>query len=124
MLVHKLFKIFKKYSTTSQLFYKQRRSRMIMVEGKLQSWGRAETVLKILDIDVAGKKLEATLEDIVEAVYNCGDRQSSLVYLQQECQCCFTYFPMSKVCVFYMNISIHQFFCIVPRLPMISCLNF
>lgn len=70
---------------------------MIMVEGKLQSWGRAETVLKILDIDVAGKKLEATLEDIVEAVYNCGDRQSSLVYLQQECQCCFTYFPMSKV---------------------------
>lgn len=97
---------------------------MIMVEGKLQSWGRAETVLKILDIDVAGKKLEATLEDIVEAVYNCGDRQSSLVYLQQECQCCFTYFPMSKVCVFYMNISIHQFFCIVPRLPMISCLNF
>lgn len=90
---------------------------MIMVEGKLQSWGRAETVLKILDIDVAGKKLEATLEDIVEAVYNCGDRQSSLVYLQQECQCCFTYFPMSKVCVLYMNISIHQFFCIVPRLP-------
>lgn len=74
-----------------------RRSRMIMVEGKLQSWGRAETVLKILDIDVAGKKLEATLEDIVEAVYNCGDRQSSLVYLQQECQCCFTYFPMSKI---------------------------
>lgn len=73
---------------------------MIMVEGKLQSWGRAETVLKILDIDVAGKKLEATLEDIVEAVYNCGDRQSSLVYLQQECQCCFTYFPMSKVCFF------------------------
>ena len=72
---------------------------MIMVEGKLQSWGRAETVLKILDIDVAGKKLEATLEDIVEAVYNCGDRQSSLVYLQQECQCCFTYFPMSKVSV-------------------------
>lgn len=70
-----------------------------MVEGKLQSWGRAETVLKILDIDVAGKKLEATLEDIVEAVYNCGDRQSSLVYLQQECQCCFTYFPMSKVSV-------------------------
>lgn len=80
---------------------------MIMVEGKLQSWGRAETVLKILDIDVAGKKLEATLEDIVEAVYNCGDRQSSLVYLQQECQCCFTYFPMSKVRVLFMNISIH-----------------
>lgn len=70
---------------------------MIMVEGKLQSWGRADTVLKILDIDVLAKKLEATLEDIVEAVYNCGDRQSSLVYLQQECQCCFAYFPMSKV---------------------------
>ncbi|XP_062593006.1 uncharacterized protein LOC134254512 isoform X1 [Saccostrea cucullata] len=74
-----------------------RRSRMIMVEGKLQSWGRAETVLKILDQDVARNNLEATLEDIVEAVYNCGDRQSSLVYLQQECQCCFSYFPMSKI---------------------------
>ncbi|KAK3086203.1 hypothetical protein FSP39_015157 [Pinctada imbricata] len=75
----------------------ERRARMIMVEGKLQSWGRAHTVIRILDIDVAEKGLEATLEDIVEAVRNCGDRQSSLAYLQQECQLCFCYYPMGKI---------------------------
>jgi len=72
-----------------------------MVEGKLQSWGRAETVIKILDTDAAHGALEATLEEIVEAVRNCGDRQSSLVYLQQDCQCCYTLYPMSKVCKLY-----------------------
>ena len=75
----------------------QRRARMIMVEGKLQSWGRALTVIKILDTDVAGGSLDATLEEIVEAVRNCGDRHSSLAYLQQMCQICFCPYPMGKV---------------------------
>ncbi|KAJ8303183.1 hypothetical protein KUTeg_019579 [Tegillarca granosa] len=75
----------------------QRRIRMILVEGRLQSWGRAATVIKILDHDVADKTLEAELEDIVEAVRNCGDRQSSLIYLQQDCDCCYGKFPMSKI---------------------------
>lgn len=76
---------------------------MILVEGRLQSWGRAATVIKILDHDVADKTLEAELEDIVEAVRNCGDRQSSLIYLQQDCDCCYGKFPMSKVgmCLFH-----------------------
>ncbi|KAH3807990.1 hypothetical protein DPMN_136338 [Dreissena polymorpha] len=40
-----------------------------------------------------------TLEGIIDAVRNCGDHRSSLVYLSQECQLCFCLNPMSKVIV-------------------------
>ncbi|XP_052816593.1 uncharacterized protein LOC128243102 isoform X2 [Mya arenaria] len=79
---------------------KNRRIRMVFVEGKLRSWGRAETVVRILDEDVAGNEgsLQCTLDDIIEAVRNCGDRRSSLIFLKQECGICFSYYPMSKIC--------------------------
>ena len=46
-----------------------------------------------------GGDLEAgvTLEDVVEAVRQCRGRASALAYLHQECQICFSTFPMSKV---------------------------
>ncbi|XP_005111217.1 E3 ubiquitin-protein ligase lubel [Aplysia californica] len=72
-----------------------RRTRMILVEGRLKSWGRAEMVISILDQGVP--RTEVSLEDVVEAVRNCRDRQSALAYLQQECQICYATFPMSKI---------------------------
>jgi hypothetical protein len=72
---------------------------MVFVEGKLRSWGRAEMVVTILDKEVTESEnpLECTLEDIIEAVRNCGDRKSSLVYLKQTCGICYSNFPMTKV---------------------------
>lgn len=70
---------------------------MILVEGKLQSWGRAEIVTRILDEEVDTGNIEASLEEVVEAVRNCGDRASSLVFLKQYCQICYSQFPMTKV---------------------------
>lgn len=85
----------------------QRRIRMVLVEGKLRSWGRAELVIKLLDHDLPaayssqgitnGEDYYCTLEDVVEAVRNCEDKRSALVYLMQECQICFSHYPMSKV---------------------------
>ncbi|KAK6982277.1 E3 ubiquitin-protein ligase rnf31, partial [Biomphalaria glabrata] len=74
----------------------ERRIRLVLVEGSLKSWGRAELVIKLLDSDQLNNE-SITLEDIVEAVRNCRDRQSAIAYLQQECQLCFTLFPMSKI---------------------------
>ena len=74
---------------------------MVLVEGKLKSWGRAETVIRILDEDMTvdddDASLQCTLEDVIEAVRNCGNRKSSLVYLRQECAICYAFFPMPKV---------------------------
>ncbi|XP_071091863.1 E3 ubiquitin-protein ligase RNF31-like isoform X1 [Haliotis cracherodii] len=86
----------------------ERRIRTVLVEARLQSWGRAETVVKILDNDLETLKQESdyeyTLEDVVEAVRNCQDRRSSIVYLQRECVICMSRFPMSKM----MNLNICQ----------------
>lgn len=71
---------------------------MIFVEGQLRSWGRAELVIKILDNDLPDN---VSLEDVVEAVRNCQDRNSALAYLQQECALCFANFPMSKVSIMH-----------------------
>ena len=79
---------------------------MVFVEGKLRSWGRAEMVVTILDTEVtlSATPLECTLEDIIEAVRNCGDRKSSLVYLKQTCEICYSDFPMSKVILFRLDL--------------------
>lgn len=76
---------------------------MVFVEGKLRSWGRAEMVVTILDNEVTKSEtpLECTLEDIIEAVRNCGDKKSSLIYLTQECGICYSKYPMSKVCQYF-----------------------
>ena len=88
---------------------------MILVEGKLQSWGRADMVIKLLDVDLPasyqsaslaqGEELPYTLEDVVEAARNCRDRQSARVYLTQECSTCLALYPMSKVCWFFSLFS-------------------
>lgn len=83
-------------------FILQRRIRMVFIEAKLRGWGRAETVITILDNDVASNDdptWTCNLEDVVEAVRNCGDRRSSLKYLKQECGCCFSLYPMPKVII-------------------------
>jgi hypothetical protein len=54
-------------------------------------------VIRILDEEVAQNNLEASLEEVVEAVRNCGDRASSLIFLKQYCECCYSQFPMTKV---------------------------
>ncbi|XP_046562872.1 uncharacterized protein LOC124271750 [Haliotis rubra] len=86
----------------------ERRIRTVLVEARLQSWGRAEIVVKILDNDLEKLKQESdyeyTLEDVVEAVRNCQDRRSSIIYLQRECVICMSKFPMSKM----MNLNICQ----------------
>ncbi|XP_067651043.1 E3 ubiquitin-protein ligase RNF31-like isoform X2 [Haliotis asinina] len=86
----------------------ERRIRTVLVEARLQSWGRAEIVVKILDNDLDKLKQESdyeyTLEDVVEAVRNCQDRRSSIIYLQRECVICMSKFPMSKM----MNLNICQ----------------
>ncbi|XP_069114483.1 uncharacterized protein [Argopecten irradians] len=84
-------------SVTDKNVDMNRRVRMILVEGKLQSWGRAEVVIKILDVDVANNQIEASLGEIVEAVKNCQDYKSSMVYLSQECQICMGRFAMSRI---------------------------
>ncbi|XP_060066432.1 uncharacterized protein LOC132546733 [Ylistrum balloti] len=84
-------------SVTDRNVDMNRRVRMILVEGKLQSWGRAEVVIKILDVDVANNTVEASLGEIVEAVKNCQDYKSSLVYLSQECEICMGKFAMSRI---------------------------
>ncbi|KAL8619465.1 hypothetical protein ACOMHN_011816 [Nucella lapillus] len=91
---------------------RERRIRMILVEGQLKSWGRAEMVIKLLDVDLPltyppprhhpqhrsdGEDPPFTLEDVVEAVRNCRDRQSARVYLTQQCLTCFACYPMSKI---------------------------
>lgn len=73
----------------------QRRVRMVLVEGRLQGWIRAKAVIQIFtcpDQDFA-------LQDVIEAVRNCGDVASSLVYLRQECEICFSNYPMSKASI-------------------------
>ena len=77
-----------------------------MVEGKLQSWGRAQTVIKILEDEVVKGDIEASLEDVVDAVKNYGNKKDSLKYLQQECQCCYSTFPMSKVSLFCITCTV------------------
>ncbi|CAL1532737.1 unnamed protein product, partial [Lymnaea stagnalis] len=79
----------------NKLIPTDRRIRLILVEGCLKSWGRAELVIKILDNDLPDEDI--ALEDVVEAVRNCQDRLSAIAYLQQECAVCFTKFPMSKI---------------------------
>lgn len=72
---------------------------MVFVEARLRSWGRAQTVITILDDNITNNDdfKECKLEDVIEAVRNCGDRHSSLTYLTQECEICFMYYPMHKV---------------------------
>jgi hypothetical protein len=44
-----------------------------------------------------GEDAPYTLEDVVEAVRNCNNRNSARAYLTQECSTCLSLYPMSKV---------------------------
>ena len=73
----------------------QRRIRMVLVEGSLNGWKRAENVLELLEQDDLGS--EVNLSDVIEAVKNYGDLHRSRSYLQQECETCYNMYPASKV---------------------------
>lgn len=67
----------------------------MLVEGFLKSWGRVETVLHLLDnVDLDPS---ISLDDIIDAANECGNKTSTLQYLQQECQICFTTCSRNKV---------------------------
>lgn len=86
---------------------------MVLVEGKLRSWGRAELVIKLLDeyLPAAYTHDDShySLEDVVEAVRNCRDRQSALAYLTQECSICFAPYPMGRVSACFVLLRLQQF---------------
>ena len=69
-----------------------------MAEGGLATWTMAQNLVRIADMDDLDAEID--MDDIVEAVGNCPDVYSALVYLQQECATCMCNFPMSKVCVY------------------------
>ncbi|CAH1779905.1 unnamed protein product [Owenia fusiformis] len=74
----------------------ERRTREILVEGRLKSWEEAESVMKILEI--GDEEMNVTLEDIIEAVKtNSGDVYGTLDYLKQECEICYETFPMHYI---------------------------
>ena len=80
---------------------------MILVEGRLKGWLRAEMVINILDAGVPDT--EVTVEDVVEAVRNCVDTKSAMAYLRQECQICFSTYPMGKVLAFFLScLQLHK----------------
>ncbi|ESO87906.1 hypothetical protein LOTGIDRAFT_52443, partial [Lottia gigantea] len=86
------------YSDICNSVSNSRRTRMVFMEGKLKSWGRAETVIKIVDEELSKSCLEmSSLEDVIEACRNCLGFKTSLGYLQQECEICYTKFPMNKI---------------------------
>ena len=68
----------------------QRRIRAVLAEKDVPSWGRAETAVKLIDMNYS-------VEDSIEAACNCGDLMRSLRYLQQECPLCLDKKPMSQV---------------------------
>ncbi|XP_074644395.1 uncharacterized protein LOC141901185 [Tubulanus polymorphus] len=75
----------------------ERRTRAILIESDLKSWGRAGLVVKIID-DHADELCEnVELSDIIDAVRNCGDVNRSLDYLSQDCELCYSACPMNKI---------------------------
>ncbi len=68
---------------------------MVLVEGRMAGWGRAENVLRVLE--ALPHDLAVTPTDVVDAVANCGNVADSLRYLMQECEICYTTSPISKV---------------------------
>ena len=61
----------------------------------MQGWGRAENVLKVLDL--LPPEQEVTVKDVIDAVSNCGNIHDSMRYLLQECEICYYQSPVSKV---------------------------
>lgn len=68
---------------------------MVLVEGKMQGWGRAENVLKVLDLLPSDQ--EVTIKDIIDAVSDCGNVTDSIKRLLQDCEICYCTSPISKV---------------------------
>ncbi len=65
----------------------------------MRSWGRAETAVKLVDMDFI-------LGDCIEAAKAYGDMERSLNYLQQECPVCYELVPMSQVRFLHSKIPI------------------
>ena len=66
---------------------------MVLVEGRMRGWGRAEEVVKLLDND----DIQASTDEICNVV-NTTDRLTRVrSMLQQDCCICFDPFPPSQV---------------------------
>lgn len=78
----------------------QRRARVALVEARLQGWGRAENVIKLID-----EGLEVTVNEVIDAVLQRGDLTRARDFLQQECCICLMTYPASQVRIngFKMN---------------------
>jgi hypothetical protein len=62
----------------------------VFAEQKMQSWGRADTTVRLVDMGF-------NLEDCIEAADAYGDMERSLGYLQQNCPICVEDKPMGQV---------------------------
>ena len=76
---------------------------MLLAEGRLQCWGEAENVLRLLrrcggEGRAEGEDWSAVqLKDIVEAVTEVGDFRRAISLLQQPCSVCLCMMPHNKV---------------------------
>lgn len=71
----------------------QRMCRRLLALYDLPSWGRCEIVLTLLQ----EQRDTYSLEDVVQAVKMSHDRDFIRRLLNNECPCCFSNFPFSKV---------------------------
>lgn len=73
--------------------FHQRMCRRLLALYDLPSWGRCELVLALLqEPDVT-----SSLEDVVQAVKESHDKEFIKRLLINECPCCLSIFPRSKV---------------------------
>ncbi|KAM9332869.1 E3 ubiquitin-protein ligase RNF31-like isoform 1-T3 [Pholidichthys leucotaenia] len=72
---------------------KQRMCRRLLALYNLPSWGRCELVLSLLQ----EPDINYTLEDVVQAVKESPDKEFIKRLLNNECPCCLSIFPRSKM---------------------------
>lgn len=90
----------------------QRTCRRLLALYNLPSWGRCELVLSLLqEPDVS-----YSLEDVVQAVKESHDKDFIRRLLNNECPCCLSIFPRSKVRRRRLEHQTHQCSSFVPRL--------
>lgn len=82
---------FQQLSSTLSL---QRTCRRLLALYDLPSWGRCELVLSLL----LEPDISYSLEDVVQAVKESHDKDFIRRLLNNECPCCLSIFPLSKVC--------------------------
>lgn len=80
-------------TTLSPTLSLQRMCRRLLALYDLPSWGRCELVLSLLQ----EPDISYSLEDVVQAVKESHDKDFIRRLLNNECPCCLSIFPLSKV---------------------------